>query len=63
MKLSAYLAKNRLSIQAFADGIKTTHESARRYVHGLRVPRPVMAKRIVKFCKGDVTLADIYGGG
>lgn len=62
MKLRKYLADNGISIQAFADGIKTTHESARRYVHGLRVPRPVTAKKIVKFCKDQVTLSDIYGG-
>jgi transcriptional regulator with XRE-family HTH domain len=61
-KLQRYLKKRNLSIQDFADGIGKDHETARRYVQGLRTPRdPKTLEAIIKFTDNAVTLEDICG--
>jgi transcriptional regulator with XRE-family HTH domain len=58
MKLETYLAGNGISIAAFAEVIRTSHEAVRRYALGERVPRPEIMARISKATNGAVTAND-----
>jgi hypothetical protein len=61
MRLSEYLKKHKIEQQDFAQTIKTNAANVSRYVARLRMPRPLIAMRIVKATGGEVTLQDIYG--
>lgn len=61
MKLKRFIDIKKMTIQALANSIGISHESARRYVHETRYPRPETASKIVSFTRGKVSMDDIYG--
>ena len=60
MTLKQYLERHGISQEAFAEKIGVKRLSVARYIHNGRVPRPAIAKRIVKATKGAVQLKDLY---
>lgn len=58
MTLSDWLRQSRLSHDEFADRIGCDRSSVTRYVHGNRMPRPEVLRRIAEVTGGAVTAND-----
>jgi predicted transcriptional regulator len=58
MKLSDYLAANRITNEGFAKMLGTSQPAVSRYVTGKRVPRPQHIRRISEITGGEVTAND-----
>lgn len=60
MKLSDYLAAEKLSHAEFGKRVGVSQVSIHRYSKGLRLPRPEIVARIAKETRGKVTIEDHY---
>lgn len=48
--LADYLARSGDTQQGLADALGITQAQVSRLVHGMAVPRPVLARRIARYC-------------
>jgi transcriptional regulator with XRE-family HTH domain len=60
MTLNDYLDKHRLGTREFAERLGVSASAVDRYRHGLRMPRPAIANKIVALTDNAVSLADLY---
>ena len=61
MKLEAWRNKNDVSRSAFAEKVKITEETVRRYENGERIPTRAIMYKITEATLSDVTAGDFYG--
>ena len=57
--LKRYLETEGVSISEFASAIGVKYETARRYLSGERIPRPVIQHRIVRWSAGAIKYSDL----
>lgn len=60
MRLSEYLAAEKIEPLEFARRLRAHHSAVYRYLEGKRIPRPAQMRRIEKLTGGKVTPADFY---
>ena len=58
MKLSEYLAREKLTASAFAAQVDVTHVAIVRYLNGTRRPEWPIIQRIMDVTAGEVTAND-----
>ena len=61
MRLEAYLVKNDIPVEQFADRINVHRTSVYRFIKGLAFPRPATIERITSATGGRVTANDFIG--
>lgn len=57
--LKQHLDDRGVSISEFADAIDVKYETARRYLSGERIPRPIIQKRIVDWSGNALGYGDL----
>jgi transcriptional regulator with XRE-family HTH domain len=60
MTIMEYLKAKDLTFSEFAAMIGVKTSSVHRYAHGLAIPRPATAQKIIQVTKQKVKLEDIY---
>jgi transcriptional regulator with XRE-family HTH domain len=58
MKLADYIARKRMTQEAFADLVGVSQVSIARYIRGHRIPRPEVIQKIHRVTNGRVTAND-----
>jgi len=62
MLLKDYLEREKISYRIFAEQVGTHPQNMYRIVKAKSFPRHDLAKTIVEYTKGEVTLDDLYAG-